>query len=313
VKNMTDEDRRQANRLARMLGVASLGLGVGQLAAPDALSKLSGVDDSPMARLMVRLVGVRELLHAALLLGSRKPGPYTWTRVAGDAMDLTTLGIAAANRKGTRHTRVLAVTAGVVGITAIDLYTALRGSRREDLEHIWASTVHASITVKKRRDEVYRFWHDLENFPRFMINVEAVRDFGDGRSLWRARGPLGRPVEWEAEIIDDRPNELIAWHATRGVIAGNSGSVRFVDAPGDRGTEVRVTLHYAPPGGAAAAAFARLLGEHPDQLVRDDLRRFKQVMEIGEVVRSEGTPEGTRTTRQRRQRPAQPLARGGVR
>ncbi|MCO5967719.1 SRPBCC family protein [Actinoallomurus soli] len=310
---MTDEDRRRADRLARALGVASLGLGIAPLTASDVISRLCGVDDSRSARTMVRLVGLREWVHAVLLLGSRTPGPLVWTRVAGDAMDLSALGLAASNRRGHRRARILAVTAGVVGITVVDVYAALRGTRRRKPEGARAGTVHAAITVNRPRDEVYRFWRDLENLPQFMIHLDTVRDLGDGRSHWRATGPLGRTLEWEAEIIDDRPDELIAWHATEGMIAGNSGAVRFTDAPGDRGTEVRVTLHYAPRGGGAATAFTRLLGEHPDQMVRDDLRRFKQVMETGEVVRSEGTPEGTRTTRQLRQRPAQPLARGGFR
>ncbi|GAA4614702.1 hypothetical protein GCM10023195_64300 [Actinoallomurus liliacearum] len=310
---MTDEDRRRANRLARTLGLASLGLGIAPLTASDVVSRICGVDDSRTGRAMVRLVGVRQLAHAALLLGSRLPGPLVWTRVAGGVLDLTTLGLAASNRTGLRRNRALAVTAGVVGITAVDLYAAVRGIRRRDLERVRRSTVQAVITVNRPRDEVYRFWHDVENLPEFMIHLVTVRDLGDGRSHWRATGPLGRTLEWEAEIIDDRPNELIAWHVTHGLIAGNSGTVGFTDAPGDRGTEVRVTLHYAPPGGAAAAAFTRLLGEHPDQLVRDDLRRFKQVMETGEVVRSESAPEGTLTKRQLRQRPAQPMARGALR
>jgi uncharacterized membrane protein len=174
-------------------------------------------------------------------------------------------------------------------------------------------TLHAAITVKQPPDEVYRFWRDLENLPRFMIHLESVREIGDGRYRWRARSPLRGTVEWEAEITEDRPGELIAWRSTKGIIAGTSGSVRFTEAPGGRGTEVRVNLRYVQAGGTAGAAVARLLGEHPEQQVRDDLRRFKQVMETGEVVRSEGSPEGTRAARQLRQRPARPMVGGGVR
>lgn len=308
---MTDEDRRRADRLARALGVAGLGLGIAPLTATDAISRLCGVDDSGTARTMLRLAGVRELVHSVLLLGSRSPAPLVWTRVVGDMLDLTALGLAASNRTGHRRVRVLAVTAGVAAITAADVYTALCGLRRRAPEHARAGTVHAAITVNRPRDEVYRFWHDFENLPQFMIHLDTVRDLGDGRSHWRATGPLGRTLEWEAEMIDDRPDELIAWHATQGMIAGNSGAVRFTDAPGDRGTEVRVTLQYAPRGGGAVAAFTRLLGEHPDQMVRDDLRRFKQVMETGEVVLSEGMPMGTHAKRQLRQRAAQPMSRGG--
>jgi uncharacterized membrane protein len=307
---MSEEHHRKTDRLARALGCASLGLGVVQLTAPYAVSRLSGVDDSPWARITVPLVGLRELSHAAVLLGSRRPAPWVWTRVAGDALDLTLLGCAVADRTGWRRRRAMAATAAVAGITAVDLYTAIRGSRRGRSDG-HRMTLCAAITVNRPREEVYRFWHDLQNLPRFMAHLESVRVTGDGRSHWRAKGPMGRAVEWEAEIVDDHPGELIAWRSLEGAV-GNSGSVRFTDAPGGRGTEVWVDLRYDPPAGVVGTTFAKLFGEHPDQQVRDDLRRFKQVMETGEVVRSEGSPEGTFAIRQVRQRPAQPVMSGGI-
>jgi uncharacterized membrane protein len=132
------------------------------------------------------------------------------------------------------------------------------------------------------------------------------------RSHWTARGPVGKAIEWDARIVDDRPGSLIVWRSSDGATVRNSGSVRFADAPGGRGTEVHVELRFDPPGGVVGAAFARLLGEHPDQQIRDDLRRFKQVLETGEVVRSEGSPEGVHGIRQLRQRPAQPVMSGGT-
>ncbi|AWS48393.1 cyclase [Streptosporangium sp. 'caverna'] len=172
--------------------------------------------------------------------------------------------------------------------------------------------LHAAITINRPREEVYRYWRDVENLPRFMTHLESVETTGDGRSHWKAKGPLKRTVEWEAEIVEDNPGELISWRSLKGALVGNRGFVHFSDAPGGRGTEVRVKLIYDLPGGkvgTAGMALARLLGEHPEQQVRDDLRRFKQVMETGEVVRSEGSPEGTLTSRQVRQRPAQPAMR----
>jgi uncharacterized membrane protein len=308
---MSEEHHHKTDRLARALGCASLGLGVVPLTAPNAVSVLSGVDDSPWARITVRLVGVRELFHAAVLLGSRRPAPWVWTRVAGDALDLTLLGCSLTNRTGRRRRRVMAVMAAVAGITAVDLYTALRGSRRGPSDG-HRMTLRAAITVNRPRQEVYGYWHDLQNLPRFMAHLESVKVTGEGRSHWKAKGPMRKAIEWDAEIVDDRPGELIAWRSLEGAIVSNSGSVRFTDAPGGRGTEVWVDLHYDPPGGMVGAAFAKLLGEHPDQQVRDDLRRFKQVVETGEVVRSEGSPEGTLAIRQVRQRPAQPVMSGGI-
>jgi uncharacterized membrane protein len=306
---MSEEHHHKADRFARGLGWASLGLGVVQITAPDAVTRLSGVDDSYLARVMVPLVGVRELFHAAVLLGSRMPGPWVWTRVAGDVIDLTALGCAVARRTGPRRGRAMAATAVVAGVTAVDMYAAVRGRRRPLTGPM---TLRAAITVKHPPEEVYRFWRDLENLPRFMMHLQSVRLIDERRSHWTARGPVGKAIGWDAEIIDDRPGELISWRSTEDATVPNGGFVRFTGAPGGRGTEVRVELHYDPPGGMAGAALARLLGEHPDQQVRDDLRRFKQVMETGEVVRSEGSPEGVHAIRQLRQRPAQPVMTGGT-
>jgi uncharacterized membrane protein len=305
---MTEQDRHKLKGLARGLGWASMGLGAVQLTAPGTVRRMSGTDDSFPARVMVPLVGVRELFHAAVLLGSRVPGPWVWTRVAGDAIDLTALGRAVAHRRGARRRRAMTATVAVAGITALDLYTAVRAGRRP-----WAYglSLHAAITVRRPREEVYGFWRDMENLPRFMMHLRSVEVIDQRRSRWTARGPIGKTVEWEARIVEDRPEELIAWRSAAGAGVRNSGSVSFTDAPGGRGTEVRVELRFDPPGGMVGAAFARLLGEHPDQQVRDDLRRFKQVMETGEVVRSEGSPEGVHAIRQLRQRPARPAMSGG--
>ncbi|GLY85550.1 SRPBCC family protein [Actinoallomurus iriomotensis] len=302
-----DEGRhRRAGRPARALGWTSLGLGVARLAAPGAVRRLAGVDDSAWARLLVPLAGVRELCHAAVLLGSRVPGPWVWSRVAGDAVDLALMGCATARRGRARRRRAAAATAAVAGLAAVDLTTALRrGGRPWDRE----TTLHAAITVRRPREEVYRFWRDLANLPRFTTHLESVTVLDDRYSRWTVRGPAGRTVEWDAEIVEDRPGAVVAWHASRGAAAAGGGEVRFADAPGRQGTEVRVALRYTLP---YRAAVARLLGEHPEQRVRDDLRRFKQVMETGEVVRSEGAPEGAHAMRLLRRRPARPVATGGA-
>jgi uncharacterized membrane protein len=317
---MSDTHDPTSDRLARVLGWASLALGATQLAAPRAVARISGVDDSPADRAAVPLVGLRELLHAAVLLRSRKPATGLWTRLAGDAADLTSLTGSLARRTGWRRRRVAAVTGAVIAITAVDAYAVLRmrrsrgrgegeaqGEARGVMRARGVMNLRAAITVKRPREEVYRFWHDFENFPRFMVHVDSVQR-SDGQTHWKVRGPAMKTVEWDAEIVEDRPGELIAWSSAKSSLVPNSGSVRFADAPGGRGTEVRVNVQYHIPGGKVASILARLMGEHPEQQVRDDLRRFKQVMETGEVVRSEGSPEGTRALRQALQRPAQPVA-----
>ncbi|MGI8329179.1 SRPBCC family protein [Actinomadura scrupuli] len=311
---MTDKYDPNVKQIARALGWGSLGLGLAQLAAPRAVSRLSGIDDSATGRAMVPMMGIREIVQGAGLLRGRNPAPWVWTRVAGDATDLTMLGQAMGTRRGRRRMRVAAVTAAVGAITALDLYAAYRmtaAERRRGTRLITKGTMRlrAAITVRSPRPEVYLFWHLFDNLPSFMSHLESVRETGDGRSHWTARSPIGRSVEWDAEIIAEIPDELITWRSLEGADVANSGSVRFSDAPGGRGTEVRVQMEFELPGGRLGAAVARLFGEHPEQQVRDDLRRFKQVLETGEVIRSEGSPEGTRAWRQVRQRPAQPAGR----
>ncbi|SDJ23529.1 Uncharacterized membrane protein [Nonomuraea jiangxiensis] len=290
------------DRFARALGWASLALGAAQLTAPRVVTRLCGVDDAPGATAFARLVGGRELLHAALLLGAKNPASWAWTRVVGDTMDLGVLGRAAANRTGARRARALAALGAVAGIAALDTACARRGTANAK----GPLQVRASITVNKPREEVYRFWRELENLPTFMVHLDSVRTLDERRSRWKAKGPI-IDLEWEAEIIDERAGELIAWRSVPGTGVSNAGLVGFTTGPGGRGTVVDVSMEYGAPGRKLAAAVARMFGEHPEQQVRDDLRRFKQVMETGEVVRSEGSPEGHRALRQLRQRPAQPI------
>jgi uncharacterized membrane protein len=164
----------------------------------------------------------------------------------------------------------------------------------------------SSITINRPVAEVFAYWNDLENLPQFMTHLQSVTSLGDGRSRWRASGPAGVEVEWEAEISERRIDEYIAWRSVAGATVTNRGEVEFRPAPGKRGTEIRVRLTYHPPAGKLGATIAKLFGEAPDQQLRDDLRRFKQVLETGEVVRSEGSPEGPKTRRLMAQRPAQP-------
>lgn len=144
--------------------------------------------------------------------------------------------------------------------------------------------VHRSVTVNRPRSEVYAFWRNFENLPRFMKHLQEVTvSDGGRRSHWVTAAPLGQSVEWDAEIVEERPDELITWRSLPGAMIENSGRVTFRDAKGFGGTEVDVVLEYHPPLGSASIALARLFGEQPWQQVRDDLRRFKQVMETGEV------------------------------
>ena len=169
--------------------------------------------------------------------------------------------------------------------------------------------VKKAITINRPVAEVYAFWRDFENLPRFMYHLEMVETTGANRSHWTAKAPGGGTVEWEAEVTEDRPNELIAWRSIgTDDDVRNSGIVRFVPAPGDRGTEIHVAIDYDPPAGKAGALIAKLFGEDPGEQTADDIHRLKQVLETGEVLRSHGSPEGMGRT-MLRQRPAQPSDR----
>ena len=154
--------------------------------------------------------------------------------------------------------------------------------------------VEKTVTINSSPEELYRFWHDFENLPRFMKHLKFVKVYDEKRSHWIANAPLGNSVEWDAEIINDQENHLIAWASVEGADIDNSGFVRFQPAPNGRGTEVKVVIEYNPPGGAIGAAVAKLFGEEPEQQIGDDLRRFKQIIEAGEIATTEGQPVGSR-------------------
>lgn len=153
--------------------------------------------------------------------------------------------------------------------------------------------VEKTVTINKPADELYRYWHDFGNLSTFMKHVKSVTVIDAKRSHWVATAPLGASVEWDADIIEDRENEFISWASVEGAPVDNSGFIRFKKAPGDRGTEVKVVMEYAPPGGAVTAAIAKLFGEEPEQQIGDDLRRFKMLMEAGEIATTEGQPKGS--------------------
>jgi len=155
--------------------------------------------------------------------------------------------------------------------------------------------VEKSVAINRPAEDLYRFWRDFANLPRFMKHLDAVQVSGAGRSHWVATGPAGAHVEWDAEITEDRPNELIAWRSLEGADVANSGLVRFAPTTGGRGTLVRVEFDYQPPAGALGAAVAKLFGEEPGQQVEGDLRRFKNIMEAGEIPTTASQPAGKRS------------------
>ena len=153
---------------------------------------------------------------------------------------------------------------------------------------------HATVvvTINKPAAELYGYWRNFENLPRIMKHLESVTRLDGGRWHWKAKAPLGMSVEWDAEILNEIPNELIAWRSLPEAQIPNAGSVRFKPLSHDRGTEIKVELEYQPPAGKVGATVAKLLGEEPQGQIEDDLRRFKQLMETGEIATVQGQSSG---------------------
>jgi uncharacterized membrane protein len=293
--------------IARGLGAFSFALGVPQVLAPGRMNRMIGVKDDASSRLWMRVVGVREIAAGIGIFSERRPKEWVWARVAGDTMDLALLG--SALRGKTDHpARTLAATGAVIGAFAADLMDSLRLSRDGDEPKDEPMQVKGAITVRRDRDDVYALGRDIERFPSFMAHLEEVRVTGDGRSQWTVRGPLGMNVSWDVEITEDIPGERISWRSVESSKIDGSGTVKFIPAPGDQGTEVHLELRYDMPGGGIGAMMAKLFGEEPAMQVKDDLRRFKQIAETGEIARSDGSPEGQLNRRMLKQRPAHPLS-----
>jgi uncharacterized membrane protein len=152
--------------------------------------------------------------------------------------------------------------------------------------------VERSIVVNRAVHEVYHFWRNFENLPRFMDHLESVTVIDETRSHWVAKAPAGTRVEWDAAIHNEIEDQLIAWRSLPGADINNAGSVHFAPVGGGNQTEVRVVLSYEPPAGKLGAAVAKFLGEEPSKQVEDDLRRFKQVVEAAEIPSNSRHPAG---------------------
>jgi uncharacterized membrane protein len=160
------------------------------------------------------------------------------------------------------------------------------------VSHNQGIKVTRSVTVQKLPQEVYTFWRNFENLPRFMQHLQSVTVKDLTHSHWVAEAPAGSEVAWDAEIIKDKENELIAWRSIGDADIDNAGSVHFTPAPGGRGTVIKVVLEYKPPAGKAGKFVAKLFGKDPDTQVREDLRHLKEIMEAGEIPTIEGQPSG---------------------
>lgn len=274
--------RQRDERIAEGLGWFSLGLGSAQLLAPGALNRLAGIRDDAAARVAQRFVGLREVgAFAAIMADRPRPAVPLWSRVGGDLIDLALLG-RAWERKRESAPRLALTIANIAAVTGLDAYAATRSTeadkRHEPKTEGEAAAggpmqVKAAVTVRKSREEVESAWRTFEA--------------DGGLSGWRS----------DAAGAEDRGEDGVA-------------HLRFVEAPAGQGTEVHAGISYERTAGKVGDVLAKALGDDPAQKIKDDLRRFKQIVETGQVVRSEANPDGTRTSTTLKERPAQPLPVG---
>ena len=285
-RGFVDSNRDQ---LARGLGWFSIGLGLTEVLAPRSVERFLGAKQRGV---LMRLMGLREIAAGIGILAARQPAGWLWARVAGDVVDIASLSMAA-NSETAKPANIAFAGAAVLGITALDVCCAQEFSQENrPLPERQGIEVRKSIQINRSPEELYRFWRNFQNLPQFMSNLESVQTTSDRRSHWVVRGPAGKRIRWDAEIVDEQENSFIAWRSLEGAQVENHGSVQFKPAPRGRGTFVKVRIVYNPPGGILGATVAKLFGRAPEQQVHEDLQHLKQIMEAGEIITTEGQPAG---------------------
>ena len=238
-------------KLAQALGWFSIGLGLAELLAPQAVARTIGVGERHAT--LLRCLGARELMSGVGLLSEASTSAWAWSRVAGDAMDLALLG-AALREPDSQPQRIAAAAAVVAGAAALDVYASQRLQHAElEAPEIRVTEV---VSINATPETLYAFWSNLENLPLFMSNLQSVSKTSERISHWVARAPGGTTVEWDSEIVDDQKDVRIGWRTLPDSQVRHEGLVTFERAPAGRGAIVRVEMIYWPPAGRLAAGRA---------------------------------------------------------
>ena len=283
--------RLTAARLGMALGWLGVGIGIAELLMPRRVTQTTGLPARPQ---LVRAIGVREIVTSAGILLQPHQSGWRWSRVAGDMLDLSLLAWVS---RGHQDRRLTTVTALVAGLTALDSLTAYDSRRQRSVrrEAPGVIRIHKSLHIQRPAEACYRFWRNFENFPQFMQHVESVQVVDATRTHWRVRAPLGQHVEWTAELFSDVPSQQLAWRTLAGSSVEHTGVVRFLPSLDNKSTRIDIEMSYHAPFGKAGVMLARIFGEEPSQQVDDDLRRFKQLIETGEISTTTGQSAGRRS------------------
>jgi uncharacterized membrane protein len=282
---------RTARDLSRALGWVSLGLGAAQLAAPQRLADLAGVAGDDRTRTIVRLLGLREIATGAGLIAGSHPAPWMWGRVGGDAIDLALLASAADDR-GTNRKRLAgaaAITAGIATVDAICSAWLTTAPATYPSRQAEPARVATAITVRAPASRVYEALANAQNLPRFVKSFASI-DVRTPRLIrWTATLPGGFSLEWEIEMTEEEPGERLAWQTREGSTFPAAGQITVRPAPADQGTEIRFTAALDPPGGELGTKIGDLFSGAIGTKIHNDLRRFKQLVELGEIVQSDAS------------------------
>lgn len=283
--------RLTAARLGVALGWLGVGIGIAELLMPRTLAQTTGL---PARTRLMRAMGVREIVTGAGILLQPHQSGWRWSRVAGDMLDLSLLAWIS---RGHQDRRLKTMTALVAGLTALDSLAAYDSRRQHTVrrEAPGVIRIHKSLHIQRPVEASYRFWRNFENFPQFMQHVEAVQVVDATRTHWRVRAPLGQHVEWTAELFSDIPSQQLAWRTLKGSVVEHTGVVRFLPELNGKSTRIDIELSYHAPFGKAGVMLAKIFGEDPSQQIDDDLRRFKQLIETGEIATTTGQSAGRRS------------------
>ncbi len=293
---------RAANSWARGLGLFSLGLGAAEVLAPTVVARFIGVRDSSRNRTILRAFGAHKVAAGVGLLLARRRARYLWSRVAGDVIDLAILGGAVAFDKRTRTDRASIALAAVAGMTALDTWASLTLTDEPDddggalarsvaggSDQDPSVPVLAVVTISRPASEVYAFWRDFSNLAHFMTQVRSIDVRDRLESHWTVSVTGRDELQWDAVITADRPDQLIAWRSVADAAFDHVGEVRFLTAPGGRGTEVHLKMNVFPPAGRLGEAVGKLARRVPEQIIAADLKRLKQLLETGEIMKSDAS------------------------
>jgi uncharacterized membrane protein len=293
--SLAEMDRRNPERFANALGYFSIGLGLSEVAATDSLANMIGLADTRLR--LLKALGLREIANGLAILAAPLRPQWMWSRVAGDTIDLSLLASALASPRSSRG-RLMAATAAVAGVTLLDVFCArlLSLNGYQHVNRRWLSggrglRLQRSIAINSAPDRLYRFCREFSNLPQIIGYADSVSEIGNQRLRWRAEGPAGQAMEWDTRIIEDRPNELISWCSANSAPIEHGGSIRFLPRQDSHGTIVRVEVLHRPLKGTMSS-FLRMLGSRPEFYVAEGLRRFKALIETGEIPTTRGQSSG---------------------